>query len=74
MKKNKIKYYLIEFFIKVGIMCIVTFILGVIDVVVECIFMKDISLFMHFTMGYLSCLILNWRWFFTCQQEERRKK
>lgn len=72
MEKNKIKYYLIEFFVKVGIMCIVTFILGVIDVVVECVFMKDISLFMHFTIGYLSCLILNWRWFFNANRQEEK--
>lgn len=68
MEKNKIKYYLIEFFIKVGIICIVTFILGAIDVIVEYVFMKDISLFIHFTMGYLSCLILNWRWFFNANR------
>lgn len=68
MEKNKIKYYLIEFFIKVAIICIVTFILGAIDVIVERVFMKDISLFIHFTMGYLSCLILNWRWFFNANR------
>lgn len=63
----------IEFFVKVVIMCIVAIILGVIDAVVECVFMKDISLFMHFTMGYSSCLIYNWRWFIWQEGKEKRK-
>lgn len=63
----------IEFFVKVVIMCIVAIILGVIDAVVECVFMKDISLFIHFTMGYLSCLIFNWRWFIWQEGKEKRK-
>lgn len=63
----------IEFFIKVVIMCIVAIILGVIDAVVECVFMKDISLFTHFTMGYSSCLIFNWRWFIWQEGKEKRK-
>lgn len=46
----------IEFFTKVVIMCIVAIILGVIDAVVECVFMKDISLFMHFTMGAIQAV------------------
>ena len=64
---------IIEFFVKVVIMCIVAIILGVIDAVVECVFMKDISLFIHFTMGYLSCLIFNWRWFIWQEGKEKRK-
>ena len=63
----------IEFFIKVVIMCIVAIILGVVDAVVECVFMKDISLFIHFTMGYSSCLIFNWRWFVWQEGKEKRK-
>ena len=63
----------IEFFVKVVIMCIVAIILGVIDAVVECVFMKDISLFIHFTMGYSSCLIFNWRWFIWQEGKEKRK-
>ena len=63
----------IEFFVKVVIMCIVAIILGVIDAVVECVFMKDISLFIHFTMGYSSCLIFNWRWFVWQEGKEKRK-
>lgn len=63
----------IEFFVKVVIMCIVAVILGVIDAVVECVFMKDISLFMYFTMGYSSCLIFNWRWFIWQEEKEKRK-
>ena len=63
----------IEFFVKVVIMCIVAIILGVIDAVVECVFMKDISLFIHFTMGYSSCLIFNWRWFIWQEEKEKRK-
>ena len=63
----------IEFFTKVVIMCIVAIILGVIDAVVECVFMKDISLFIHFTMGYSSCLIFNWRWFIWQEGKEKRK-
>lgn len=70
--KNKMKYYLIVFFAKISIICVVAFILGVIDAVVECVFMKDISSFIHFTMGYLSCLIFNWRWFI-CPEERKRK-
>lgn len=31
-------------------MCIVAIILGVIDAVVECVFMKDISLFIIYTL------------------------
>ena len=54
-------------------MCIVAIILGVIDAVVECVFMKDISLFIHFTMGYSSCLIFNWRWFIWQEEKEKRK-
>ena len=64
---------IIEFFIKVVIMCIVAIILGAIDAVVECVFMKDISLFIHFTMGYSSCLIFNWRWFIWQEEKEKRK-
>ena len=64
---------IIEFFVKVVIMCIVAIILGVIDAVVECVFMKDISLFIHFTMGYSSCLIFNWRWFIWQEEKEKRK-
>lgn len=41
---------IIEFFVKVVIMCIVAIILGVIDAVVECVFMKDISLFIIYTL------------------------
>ena len=63
----------IEFFVKVVIMCIVAIILGVIDAVVECVFMKNISLFIHFTMGYSSCLIFNWRWFIWQEGKEKRK-
>ena len=63
----------IEFFVKVVIMCIVAIILGVIDAVVECVFMKDISLFIHFTLGYSSCLIFNWRWFIWQEGKEKRK-
>ena len=63
----------IEFFTKVVIMCIVAIILGVIDAVVECVFMKDISLFIHFTMGYSSCLIFNWRWFIWQEGKEKRE-
>ena len=63
----------IEFFVKVVIMYIVAIILGVIDAVVECVFMKDISLFIHFTMGYSSCLIFNWRWFIWQEGKEKRK-
>ena len=63
----------IEFFVKVVIMCIVAIILGVIDAVVECVFMKDISLFIHFAMGYSSCLIFNWRWFIWQEGKEKRK-
>ena len=63
----------IEFFIKVVIMCIVAIILGVIDAVVECVFMKDISLFIHFTMGYSSCLIFNWRRRIWQEGKEKRK-
>ena len=54
-------------------MCIVAIILGVIDAVVECVFMKDISLFIHFTMGYSSCLIFNWRWFIWQEGKGKRK-
>ena len=64
---------IIEFFVKVVIMCIVAIILGVIDAVVECVFMKDISLFIHFTMGYSSCLIFNWRWCIWQEGKEKRK-
>ena len=64
---------IIEFFVKVVIMCIVAIILGVIDAVVECVFMKDISLFIHFTMGYSSCLIFNWRWFIWQEGKGKRK-
>lgn len=63
---------IIEFFAKIGILCVMAITLGVIDAVVECVFMKDISLFIHFTMGYLSCLIFNWRWFI-CLEERKRK-
>ena len=63
----------IEFFVKVVIMYIVAIILGVIDAVVECVFIKDISLFIHFTMGYSSCLIFNWRWFIWQEGKEKRK-
>ena len=63
----------IEFFIKVVIMCIVAIILGVIDAVVECVFMKDISWYIYFTMGYLSCLLFNWRWFIWQEGKEKRK-
>ena len=64
---------IIEFFIKVVIMCIIAIILGVVDAVVECVFMKDISLFIYFTMGYSSCLIFNWRWFIWQEEKEKRK-
>lgn len=66
------KHCLIEFFAKVGIVCIISFLLGVLDAVAECMFNKDISLFIHFSMGYSSCLIFNWRWFI-CQEEKRKK-
>lgn len=54
-------------------MCIVAIILGAIDAIVECVFMKDISLFIHFTMGYSSCLIFNWRWCIWQEGKEKRK-
>lgn len=66
------KKAIVEFLIKLGIMSIVAFTLGVIDAVVECVFMKDISLFIHFTMGYLSCLIFNWRCIFYVESRERK--
>ena len=64
---------LIEFFVKVVIMCIVAIILGAIDAVVECVFMKDISWYIYFTMGYLSCLLFNWRWFIWQEEKEKRR-
>lgn len=68
--KNKI---IIEFFTKLGIMCVVSFILGVIGAICEVWLNWDISLFVHFTLGYLSCLIFNWRWFVCLREKEKRK-
>lgn len=70
--KNNIKYYLVEFFAKLGIMCVMALTLGIIEAIVECMFLKDISFFIRFTMGYISCLIFNWRWFTYAEREEKR--
>lgn len=64
----------IEFFVKVVIMCVVAIILGVIDAVVECVFMKDISWYIYFTMGYSSCLIFNWRWLYGRREEKKESR
>lgn len=66
---------IIEFFAKLGIISIIVYVLGIVDAIVECVFAKDISLFIHFTMGYLSCLIFNnWRWCICLEKKEKRKK
>ena len=63
----------IEFFVKVVIMYIVAIILGVIDAVVECVFIKDISLFIHFTMGYTSSLKFKKKRIKRKKKKEKRK-
>lgn len=75
MNKNNMRHCLVEFFTKLGIISVIACVLGIVDAIAECVFAKDISLFIHFTMGYLSCLIFNWRWCICLvEKKEKRKK
>lgn len=70
--KNNIKYCLVEFFAKLGIMCVMALTLGIICAFIEVIFKIDTTVFVYFTMGYLSHAIYSWRWFI-CQEGKRKK-
>lgn len=70
---NNIKYYLIKFFVSLGIMCTIALLLGVICAFIEDIFKIDTTRFIYFTMGYLGCLIFNWRWFINAERKEEKR-
>lgn len=67
------KLLVFDFFKKLAIMVVITLILTVVDIVVEYIFQKDISLYIHFALGYVSCLIWNWRCIFYGKSKEENR-
>lgn len=72
--KSTVSHRLVEFFAKLGIISVIAYVLGIVDAIAECVFVKDISFFIHFTTGYLSCLIFNWRWCICLEKKEKGKK
>lgn len=52
-----------DFVKKLGIMSIIAIIMGLIQGIFKVHFNLDITIFTYFFLGYVSCLIWNWRWF-----------
>lgn len=69
MKVSKIIFNCI---IKFSIISIIAFVLGFISVFCEAICNLDVSKFSYFVLGYLSCLIFNWRWFIYAEGKEKK--
>lgn len=66
------KKVILEFVAKLGIMGIIAFVLGFFDAFCEVKLGWDISRFMYFTLGYISCLLFNWRWFIYAERKKEK--
>lgn len=62
-----------DFIAKLGIMGVIAFILGFVDAFCEVKLGWDISIFIYFTLGYISCAIFNWRWFIYAEKKEKNR-
>lgn len=62
---------IIEFIIKLCILSVIAFTLGLFKAFIEIKWRVNMDSFLYCIMGYIGCLIFNWRWFINGRNKEK---